>query len=127
MIQIQGVLSYPLGNSSNVSSSSYHLRDAFFRTDRLSASDGLGLEALLAGMSAQPSQRGDRFVTEELTEFLFPGVDLAARNVQRGRDHGLPGYNRFRELCGLRWAGGCEPGTRITWGTGPMSRSCSPI
>lgn len=49
----------------------------------------------------------DPTLTSELTNHLFErpgnkfGSDLAAANLQRGRDMGVPAYNHFRAYCGL--------------------------
>ncbi|KAG8201538.1 hypothetical protein JTE90_011213 [Oedothorax gibbosus] len=62
-------------------------------------------DALTRGMTGQPAQAFDRNVSPKLTNQLFndsgPGLDLIALNIQRGRDHGIPGYNEWREYCGL--------------------------
>ena len=66
------------------------------------------MDSFLRGMLAQPVKeiRGDSLVTSEVTEHLLPNkfkipIDLPAFNVQRARDHGLPPYNHYREMCGL--------------------------
>ena len=82
------------------------LSDTFFNPEMVYIPGEL--DKFLVGLAAQPSQKYDNIVTDEVTNHLFQakdksfGMDLVALNVQRGRDHGLPGYNSFRELCGLK-------------------------
>ncbi|XP_068622326.1 chorion peroxidase [Battus philenor] len=64
------------------------------------------LDRLLVGMSLQPMQSADPFMTEGLSRYMFRGVnpyglDLGAINIQRGRDYGVRSYNHYRRLCGL--------------------------
>ena len=60
------------------------------------------MEAILKGMIEQRAEKSDVNVVSDVTESLFAntnfsGSDLIARNIQRGRDHGLPGYNNYRK------------------------------
>jgi len=80
------------------------LRDAFFSPSRIT--DEGGIEPLLRGLASQFCQAIDPYVVDEVRNFLFGppgagGFDLAALNIQRGRDHGLPSYNHVRAALGL--------------------------
>lgn len=81
------------------------LREAFFAPNRL-ATEG-GIEPMLRGLAAQVCQSVDNHVIDDVRNFLFGqpgagGFDLAALNIQRGRDHGLPDYNSVRQAMGLQ-------------------------
>lgn len=66
------------------------------------------VDSIMLGMCIQGAQKNDEHFTTELTNHLFQtpkfpaGMDLASINIQRGRDHGLPSYNSWRNPCGLR-------------------------
>lgn len=80
------------------------LREAFFAPQRLSEG---GIEPLLRGLAAQRCQELDVYVIDDVRNFLFGapgagGFDLPALNIQRGRDHGLPGYAALRQALGLK-------------------------
>jgi len=88
------------GNQTN----SLSLAQAFFNP---SLTQTNGIEGFLNGLANQFQEEVDARIVESLRSFLFaptptgPGLDLAALNIQRGRDHGLDDYNAFRTAFGI--------------------------
>ncbi|XP_044155567.1 peroxidasin homolog [Bufo gargarizans] len=82
------------------------LHKTFFSPFRL-IQEG-GIDPVLRGLFGVPGKMREptELLNLELTEKLFSAVhtvslDLAAINIQRGRDHGIPPYNDFRVFCNL--------------------------
>ncbi|MDP6116755.1 MAG: peroxidase family protein [Planctomycetota bacterium] len=80
------------------------LRNAFFNPARITREGGI--DPVLRGLAGQQMEEVDTRVVDDLRSFLFGppgagGLDLAALNIQRGRDHGLPDYNTMRIAFGL--------------------------
>lgn len=88
-------------NGETISEGNVALRDAFFRPDKVVEA---GIDPILRGAASQTAQAVDPMIVDDVRNFLFPqgGMDLAAVNIQRGRDHGLAGYGDARESLGLK-------------------------
>lgn len=76
------------------------ISEAFFNPQFL-VEDSTNVDRLLRGFASQRAQERDTKIVDGLRNFLFGppgagGLDLAALNIQRGRDHGLPNYNLAR-------------------------------
>ncbi|GAU91369.1 hypothetical protein RvY_03635-2 [Ramazzottius varieornatus] len=84
------------------------LRSTYFRPFALYDKDAF--DEIILGMVSSPTQEIDNNFVDDLTNHLFElpgdafGLDLTALNVQRGRDHGLQGWMKWRKLCGLSTA-----------------------
>ncbi len=79
------------------------LQNAFFNPSLVVTHD---VGPILNGLANHAQQMMDEQIVTELRNFLFPvpgspvmfGLDLAALNIQRGRDHGLPDYKSVRNF-----------------------------
>jgi hypothetical protein len=104
----------------------------------------IGLGPVLQGLSGEPGYKNDAQIDDTLRSVLFqipaPGApnpmacvsnqsqpgcfkaveDLGALDIQRGRDDGVPTYNRLRQALGLK------PYTSFTQITGEKSSAFSP-
>ena len=79
------------------------LRDAFFNPTPLTE---VGIDGIVKYLASSRAQEIDTRVVDDVRNFLFGapgqgGFDLAALNIQRGRDHGLADYNTVRAAYGL--------------------------
>uniref|UniRef100_A0A914KR44 Peroxidase n=1 Tax=Meloidogyne incognita TaxID=6306 RepID=A0A914KR44_MELIC len=73
------------------------------------------MESILMGLLGSAGMDYDRFIVDAVRNHLFQrpggpltGLDLPAVNMQRGRDHGIPPYNSYRQICGFERASNFE-------------------
>lgn len=90
-------------NGDPIAQGHMQLRDGFFNPDEFREAGGT--DPLLRGLASQEAMAVDRMFSEELRNFLDAGdgndSDLMARNIARGRDHGIEDYNLLRAAYGL--------------------------
>ncbi|XP_052871706.1 peroxidase-like [Anopheles cruzii] len=98
---IWGTLS--LAQESRAITGSLNINDQMFNPTILERNDSYA--QLTRGMATQPSGRNDLSYDPQIRDYLFRyanrfGTDLKALDIQRSRDHGIAGYNAFRQACG---------------------------
>ena len=83
----------------------FSLADGFFNSSAF-RDDRNFVEKTTRGQIVEPAQAWDpafnRVIKDELMD---DHLDLVSLNIQRGRDHGITGYNSYREACGIQTGG----------------------
>lgn len=62
-----------------------------------------GIEPILRGLTLDVQEEVDVYFASAIQNYLFGtpghgGSDLVAQDLQRARDHGIPNYNKIREV-----------------------------
>lgn len=91
------------GNGNTTPQGDLALKDAFMNPSHVKEN---GVDPIIRGQAEQVAQALDPMIIDDVRNTLFGppgagGMDLAALNIQRGRDHGLPSWNDTREALGL--------------------------
>ena len=87
-------------------SNTLRIKDIFFQPEKVHRTPRI-LDDLVRGLTSQHGSQWDKKFSEDIINHLFEskkgvgGLDLVALNIQRGRDHGLPGYNAYRKVVGV--------------------------
>jgi hypothetical protein len=100
---INGTILMMDNNGNELSSGNLTLREAFFNPKELQLK---GIDPYFKGMGSQIQQSLDCKVVDDVRNFLFGepgkgGMDLAAININRGRERGLSDFNTIRADIGL--------------------------
>lgn len=94
-----------LDNNFNKVHDSMVLQKAFFNLDHVKKH---GIEPTMMGLLANQSSEVNLKFADSVARKLFIPFgkagydDLMARNIQRGRDHGIPTYGVWRQRCSLK-------------------------
>ncbi|KAL3863309.1 hypothetical protein ACJMK2_005074 [Sinanodonta woodiana] len=94
----------------------FRSEDMFNKPTLAFSNGGKGVSYVGFGLSQAPLSKADEKVVTAVRDNLFKdmdgrSLDLVSLNIQRSRDHGVPGYNSWRKFCGLPYA--------FHFGTGP--------
>lgn len=88
-----------------IQSNTLNLSDTMFKAGEAYNQQAGGIESIFRSLINDPPSRFDLSIADTLQNHLFESgnsvFDLAALNLNRGRDHGIPSYNDFRALCGF--------------------------
>ncbi len=101
---INGTILRMDNNGKETKEGNISLRDAFFNPYVIEFAGGI--DAYFKGMATQVQQEFDCKVIDDVRNFLFGlpgagGLDLAAININRGRERGISDYNTIRTSLGL--------------------------
>uniref|UniRef100_A0A914H5Y6 peroxidase n=1 Tax=Globodera rostochiensis TaxID=31243 RepID=A0A914H5Y6_GLORO len=84
-----------------IPSGPYQFNNGTFKLQKLLFEGGI--DPVLRGLWSTPIKQ-PQGMTPAVTEHLFSNADLGTLNIMRGKDHGMPSYNKMRQFCGLRMA-----------------------